>query len=106
MWVTFQLEGSDKTKKFQMPATDVSMTRKDQEGTWRRIDALEEPKRKLAGFAILRQDPETNMAVWTTFDGQGKDFKKYPVAQPLLFPADLKRLPVGTRVELHLPEDE
>lgn len=104
MWVTFQLQGSDKIRKFQIASTDMSMTRVDKEGTWDRIDPLVEPKRKLAGFAILRKD-DAGVPLWATFNGEGKDFKKYPPAHPLLFPADLSKLPVGARVELHLPED-
>lgn len=104
MWVTFQLRGSDKIKKFQIPSTDMSMTHETSEGTWDRIDPLKEPTRNLAGFAILRKDG-SGVPMWATFNGEGQDFKLYPPAHPLLFPADLSKLPVGTRVELHLPED-
>lgn len=105
MWVTFQLEGKDKIKKFQLASTDMTMVMKDKEGTWNRVDPLKEPERKLAGFCILRECPKTGIAIWATFDGEGKDFKEYPPAHPLLFPADFSKLPVGARVELHLPED-
>jgi len=104
MWVTFQLRGSDRIKKFQIASTDMSTCREDKEGVWDRIDPLVEPKRKLAGFAILRKN-ESGVPLWATFNREGKDFKEYPPVHPLLFPADLSKLPVGTRVELYLPED-
>ena len=105
MWVSFQHRKSQRVRKFQLSPTNMELTRKDSEGIWDRIDALKEPKRKLAGFAILRADPKTKLLQWATFDADGKDFKEYPSAQPLLFPAEAGRLPPGARVELHLPED-
>jgi hypothetical protein len=103
MWVTFCQRGSGgRTKKFNIPSTDMSLTRETSEGIWDRIDRLEEPERKLAGFAILRKDPKTGLLHWATFDGEGGDFKEYPPAHPLLFPAEAGKLPVGTRVELHV----
>lgn len=105
MWVTFRLRDSDKIRKFQIASTDMSTSRTTSEGIWDRIDPLKEPKRKLVGFAILREG-ENGIPSWATFNGEGADFRKYPPAHPLLFPADRTKLPIGTRVELLFPEEQ
>ena len=105
MWVTFQHQKTKQVKKFNIPSTNMDLVWTNKDGKWDRIDKLEEPKRILAGIAILRIDPKTGLLMWATFDGNGGDFKEYPPAQPLLFPAEAGRLPAGTRVELHLPEE-
>ena len=105
MWVTFQHQKTKQIKKFNIPSTNMELVWTNKDGTWDRMDRIEEPKRVLAGFAILRTDPKTNLPMWATFNGEGKGFKEYPPAHPLLFPAEAGKLPVGARVELHLPEE-
>lgn len=107
MWVAFALRGKEETvRKFNISSTDMSTTRETKEGIWDKIDPLKDPRRRLAGIAVLQVDSKTGVPHWATFDGDGKDFKQYPPSHPLLFPAEIQRLPIGTRVELHLPEEE
>lgn len=56
----------------------------------------------LAGYAILRKDPGTDLKYWATYDHTGGDFASLSPMQPLIF--SVEKLEEGTRVELHVLE--
>lgn len=57
----------------------------------------------LIGVAVLNHDDGTKLRFWSSCDDKGREPLKHPVLHPMVI--STRKFPVGTRVEIYLPEN-
>jgi hypothetical protein len=100
MWVEYTERETKKKKKFNVPKDSIPPLIDRGSEIW---DYVEEDSVELVGYAVLTKDSIQQVGQWATYNSKGEEHVNYPPGHPLLFPAEFKKLPQGTVVELYVP---